>query len=184
MSYSLQQHGPVAIHAPLPSIISWSWLEFMSIELVMLSNYLILCHLLILPSVFASIRVFSNDSALRIWWPKHWSFRFSISPSNEYSGLISFRIDWLDSLVDQGTLTSLVQHHSLKASILWCSAFFMVQLSHQYMTTRKTIALTIQTSWAVHLFQMSLIQTIYRPLLLFWVFKLICSCIFRAKFFR
>ena len=102
------------------------------------SNHLLVCHsLLLLPSVFSSIRVFSNESTLRIRWPKYWSFSFSISPSNEYSGLISFRIDWFDLLVVQGTLKSLLQHHSSKASILWCSAFFMVQLSHPYITTGK-----------------------------------------------
>ena len=106
------------------------------------SNYLILCHPLLLPSVCPSISVFSNESALYIRWPKYWSFSFSISPSNEYSGLISFRMDWLDLLAVQGTLKSLLQHHSSKASILQCSAFFMVQLSHPYMTTGKTIALT------------------------------------------
>ena len=107
------------------------------------SNYLIFCHLLLLlPSIFPSIRVFSNDSALRIRWPKYWSFSFNISPSNEHSGLISLRMDWLDLLVVQGTLKSLLQHHSSNASILWHSAFFIVQLSHPYMTTGKTIALT------------------------------------------
>ena len=111
-------------------------------ELVMPSNHLILCCLLLLPSIFPSIRVFSNESALRIRWPKYWSFSCSISPSNEYSGLISFRIDWLDLLAVQETLKSLLQHHSSKASILRCSAFFIVQLSHPYMTTGKTIALT------------------------------------------
>ena len=115
----------------------------MSIELVMPSNHLILCcPLLLLPSTFPSIRVFTNVSALRIRWPKYWSFSFSISPSNEYSELISFRIDWFDILAVQGILKSLLQHHSLKASILWLSAFFMVQLSHPHMTTGKTIALT------------------------------------------
>ena len=120
----------------------------MSIESVMPSNHLIHCHpLLLLPSIFPSIRVFSNESALLIRWSKYWtfSFSFSISPSSEYSELILFRIDWLDLLVVQGTLKSLLQHHSSKASILQCSAFFMVQLSHPYMTTGKTIALTIQT---------------------------------------
>ena len=118
----------------------------MSTELVMPSNHLILCHLLLLlPSIFPTIRVFSNELALCIRWPEYWSFSFSISPSNEYSGLISFRIDWLDLLAVQGTLKSLLQHHRSKASILQCSAFFMVQLSHLYMTTGKTIALTIQT---------------------------------------
>ena len=116
----------------------------MSIESVMPFNYLILCHpLLLLPSMFPIIRVFSNESVLHIRWPKYWSF--NISPSNEYSGLISFRIDWFDLLVVQGTLKSLFQHHSSKASILGCSAFLMVQLSHPYMTTGKTIALTRQT---------------------------------------
>ena len=107
------------------------------------SNHLILCRpLLLLPSIFPSIRVFSNESALGSRWPKYWSFSFSISPSSEYSGLISFRMDWLYLLAVQGTLKNLLQHHSSKASILWCSAFFIVQLSHLYMTTGKTIALT------------------------------------------
>ena len=108
------------------------------------SNHLILCHLL-LPSIFPSIRVFSNESTLHIRWPKYWSFSFSISPPNEYSGLISFRMDWLDLLAIQGTLKSLLQHHSSKASILRCSAFFAVRISHPYMTTGKTVALTRQT---------------------------------------
>ena len=117
--------------------------KLMSIELVMPSSHLILCRLLLLlPSIFANIRVISNESVLRIRWPKYWSFSFSISPSNEYSGLISFRMDWLDFLAVYGTLKSLVQHHSSKASILQCSAFFVVQLSHPYMTTGKTIVLT------------------------------------------
>ena len=115
----------------------------MSVESVMPSNHLILCHpLLLLPSIFPSIRVFSNESALYIRWPKYCSFSFNISPSNEHPGLISFRMDWLDLLAVQGTLKSLLQHHSSKASILWCSAVFKVQLSHPYMTTGKTIALT------------------------------------------
>ena len=115
----------------------------MSTESVRPSNHLILCHPLLLPaSILPSIRVFSNESALRIRWPKCWSFSFNISPSNEYSGLISFRMDWLDLLAVQGALKSLLQHHSSKASILRCSAFFTVQLSHPYMTTGKTIALT------------------------------------------
>ena len=118
----------------------------MSIESMMPSNNLILCHpLLLLPSIFPSIRVFSNESALCIRWPKYWSFSFNISPFNEHSGLISFRMDCLDLLVVQGTLKSLLQHHSSKASVLQCSAFFMVQLSHLYITTGKTIALTIWT---------------------------------------
>src|SRR5574338_410037 len=117
----------------------------MSVELVMPSNHLILCHpLLLLPLVFLSIRVFSNESAL-IRWPKYWSFSFSISPSNGHPGLISFRMDWLDLLAVQGTLKSLLQHHSSKASVLLRSAFFIVQLSHPYVTTGKTIALTRQT---------------------------------------
>ena len=114
----------------------------MSIDLVMPSNYLILCHPLLLSSIFPSIRVFSNESVVRIRWPKHWSFSFSISPSNEYSGLISFRIDWFDILAVQGIPKSILQHHSLKASILRHSAFYISQLSHPYMTTGKTIALT------------------------------------------
>ena len=117
-----------------------------SIESVMPSDHLILCHPLILqPSVFPSIRVFSNESALCIRWPKYWSFSFNISPSNEYPGLISFRMDWLDLLEVQGTLKSLLQYHSSKASILRCSAFFIVQFSHPYMTTGKTITLTRRT---------------------------------------
>ena len=118
----------------------------MSIELVMPPNHFILCHsLLLLPSTFPSIRIFSNESALHIRWPKYWTFSFNISPYNEYSGLISFRMDWLDLLVVQGTLKSLLQHHSSKASILQGSAFFTVQLSHPYMTTGKIITLTRQT---------------------------------------
>ena len=124
---------------------SQSLLKLMSIELVMPSNHLIFCHPLLLRSVFPSIRVFSSELALRIMWPKYWSFSFSLSPSNEYSGLISFRIDWFDLLAVQGTLQSLLQHHSSKASIIWRSAFFMVQLSHPYLTAGKTIALTVWT---------------------------------------
>ena len=136
----------VAPLAALASTVSWSLLKFMSTELVMLSNHLILCRpLLLLSSVFHDIRVFSNESALLIRQPKYWSFSFSISPFSEYSGPISFRMDWFDLLTAQGTLKSLLQHHSSKASILWCSAFFMAQLSHPYMTTGKTIALTIWT---------------------------------------
>ena len=122
---------------------SQSLLKLMSIELVMPSNHLILCHPLLLPpSIFPSIRVFSNESAICIRWPKYWSFSFNINPSNEHPGLISFRMDWLDLLAVQGTLKSLLQHHSSKASILQSSAFFIVQLSHPYMATGKTIALT------------------------------------------
>ena len=124
---------------------SWNLLKLMAINLVMPSNYLILCSpLLLLPSIFPSIRVFSSESALRISWPKYWSFSFNISPSNEHSGLIFFRMDWLDLLAVQGTLESLLQHHSSKASIIQHSAFFKVQLSHPYMTAGKTIALTRQ----------------------------------------
>ena len=126
--------------------ISRSLLKLMSIESVMPSNYLTLCHpLLLLPSIFPNIKGFSNESVLRIRWPKYWSFSFSMSPSNEYSGLTSFRMDWLDLLAVQGTLKSLLQHDSSKVSILQSSAFFIVQLSHPYMTTGKTKALTRRT---------------------------------------
>ena len=135
-----------ARQASLSITISRSSLRLMSIESVMLCNHLILCHpLLLVPSVFPSIRVFSDESALRIRWPKHWSFSFNVSLSIEHSGLISFKMDWLDLLIVQGTLKSVLQHHSSKASILWHSAFFVVQLSHPYMTTGKTIALTRKT---------------------------------------
>ena len=135
-----------ASQAPLFLTISKSLLKLMSIESVILCNHLILCcPLFLLPSLFLSIRVFSNESALCLRWPKYWNFSFSISHSNEYSGLISFRIDWFDLLAVQGTLKSLLQHHNSKTSILCFSAFFMVQLSHPYMITGKTIAFTIQT---------------------------------------
>ena len=131
-----------AHQASLSITNSWSPPKPMFIELVMPSNHLILCHpLLLLPSIFPSIRVFSSESALRIRWPEYWSFSFNISPSNEHPGLI-FKMDWLDLPAVQGTLKSLLQHHSSKASILWCSAFFIVQLSHPFMTPGKTIALT------------------------------------------
>ena len=130
--------------APPSSTISRSLLKFMSIESMMLSNHLILCCPLLLPSIFPSIKVFFSESALQFRRPNYWSFSFSSSPSNEYSGLISFRIDWFDLLAVPGTLQGLLQHHSLKAPILRRSAFFMVQLSHPYMTTGKSIALTIQ----------------------------------------
>ena len=133
------------LQASLSFTVSQSLLKLMSIESVMPPKHLILCHPLLQPSIFPSISVFSNESALCIKWPKYWSFSFSISPSNEYSGLVSFRIDWLVLLPVQGTLKSLLQHHSSKASIHWHSAFFIVQLSHPYMTTGKTIALTLQT---------------------------------------
>ena len=132
-----------ARQASLSFTISQSLLRLVSIESAMPSNHLILCcPLLLLPSIFPSKRVFPNESVLRIRWPKYWSFSFSINPSNEYSGLIAFRIDWFDLRAVQGPLKSLFQHHSSKVSILWHSAFFIVQLSHPYMTTRKTTALT------------------------------------------
>ena len=144
VSNSLQPYG---LQHGLP--VHHQLLEFTqtyAIELVMPSNHLILCHPLLLPPlIFPSIRVFSNESVLHIRWPKYWSFSFNISPSNKYSGLISFRMDWLDLLAVQGSLKSLLQHHSSKVSILWHSAFFIVQLSHPYMTTGKTIALTSRT---------------------------------------
>ena len=130
-----------ACQTTLSIINSWSLLKLMYIESVMPYNHLILCHpILLLPSIFPSIRGFSNESALHIRWPKYWSFSFNISPSNEHPGLIYFRMDWLNLLAVQGTLKSLLQHHSSKASVLWCSAFFIVQLSHPYMTIGKTIA--------------------------------------------
>ena len=146
MSSSFVTPWTAARQASLSITNSWSLLKLMSIDSVMPSNHLILCRpLLLLPSIFPSIRVFSNESVLHIGWPKYWSFSFSISPSNEYLGLISFRMDWLDPLAVQGTRKSLLQHHSSEASILRCSAFFMVQLSYPYMNTGKTIALTRQT---------------------------------------
>ena len=141
LSNSLWPHG--LKHTRIPSTVSQSLLRLMSIESVMPSNHLILCRpLLLLPSIFPSIRVFSNESVPHIRWPKYWSFSFSLRPSNEYSGLTSFRMDWLDLLAVQGTLKSLLQQHSSKASILRHSAFFIIQLSHPYMTTGKAIALT------------------------------------------
>ena len=126
----------------VPITNSWSLLTLISIELLMPSNHLILCHPILLPSILPSIKVFSNESVLHNGWPKYCSFSFSISSSNEYSGLISFQIDWLDLLAVQGTLKNVLRHHSSKAPILWCSAFFIVKLSHSYMTIGKTIALT------------------------------------------
>ena len=144
VSDSLRSHESQR-QASLSITNSWSSPKLMSMESVMPSSHLILCRpLLLLPSIFPSIRVFSNESALHIRWPKYWSFSFNISPSNKHPGLI-FRMDWLDLLAVQGTLESLLQHHSSKASILRCSAFFTVQLSHPYMTTGKTIALTRRT---------------------------------------
>ena len=161
----------------------WSLLKFMSIELVIPSNNLILCRsFLLLPSIFPNIRVFSNESVFYTRWPKYWSFSFSISPSNEYSGLIAFRMDWLDLLAVQGTLKSLLQHHSSQASILWCSAFFTVQLSHPYMTTGKTIALARWTfvGKVMSLFNMlSLLMKLYNMLSgLVITFLLRSSCFF------
>ena len=132
-----------ACQASLPITLSQSLLKLMAIESMMPSNYFMFCHPLLLPSIFPSIWAFSNELALLIRWSKYWSFSFSISPSNEYSGLISFRMDWLDLLAVQGTLMSLLHLHSSKASIHRCSDFFMVQLSHPYMTTGKTVALTM-----------------------------------------
>ena len=146
VSCSLQSHGLHHARLPCPITISWSLLKLMCIESLMPSNHLILCHpLLLLPSIFPNISVFSNESALHIRWPKYWTFSFSLSPSNEYSGLISFRIDWFDVLAIPGTLKHLFKHHSLKASFLQHSAFFIVQLSHPYETTGKTKALTRRT---------------------------------------
>ena len=151
MFSSVQSHSRIRLFATLSSAArqtslsitnSPSLLKLVSIESVMPSNHLILCRPLLLPSIFPSIRVFSNESALCIRWPKYWSFSFNISPSNEHSGLISFRMDWLDLFAVQGTLKSLLQYYSSKASILQHSAFFIVQLSHPYMTTGKTVALT------------------------------------------
>ena len=143
---TLRPHGLQHARPPCPYTNSQSLLKLMSIESVMPSNHLVLCHpLLLLPSISPSIRVFSNESVLSIRGPKNWSFSFSISPSNEYSGLISFRMDWLDLFAVQGTLKSLLQHHSSKASVLRRLTFFIVQLSHPYMTTGKTIALTRRT---------------------------------------
>ena len=148
MSNSLQPRDPrtAACQDSLSFTNSQTLFKLMSIESVMPSNHLILCHPLLLPpSIFPSIRVFSQESVIHIRWPNDWSFIFSISPFNEYSGLISFRMDWFDLFAVCGTLKSLLQYHSSKASVLWCSAFFIVQLSHPYMTTGKTIALTRQT---------------------------------------
>ena len=139
---------PWTRQASLSITNSWSSLKLRSTESVMPSNYLILCHPLVLPpSIFPSIRVFSSESVLRIRWPKYWTFSFSISPSNEYSEVISFRMDWLDLFAIQGTLKSLLQHHSSKASIILCSAFFIVQLSHPYMTAGKTKALNTKQGY-------------------------------------
>ena len=146
VSDSLRPHGLQHSRPPCPSATPGVYSNWCPLSRLMPSNHLILCcPLLLLPSIFPSIRVFSNESALCIRWPKYWSFSFNVSPSNEYSVLISFRLDWLDLVAVQGILKHLLQHHSSKASILWCSAFFIVQLSHPYMTTGKTIALTSRT---------------------------------------
>ena len=159
-----------------------SLLKFMSIESMMLFNHLILCcPLLLLPSIFPSVRVFSNGLALRIKWPKNWRFSFSICPSNEYSGLISFRMDWFNLLTIQGTLKSLFQHHSSKASILWHSAFFMVQLSHPYMTTGKTIALTRRTLVALVSYECNWSSMCRKALSVPFQFSSLC-CSLQCKF--
>ena len=164
----------VAGQASLSITNSWSLLKLMSIKLVMPSNHLILCHpLLLLPSTYPSIRVFPNESVLCIRWPKYWHFSFSISPSNEYSGLTSFRTDWLDLLAVQGTLKSLLQYHSSRASILWHSAFFIVQLFHPYMTTGKSIA---STRWTFVSKVMSLLFNI--------LFRLVIAFLPRSKWSR
>ena len=170
---SVQSHSRVRLfatpwiaarQASLSIINSWSSLRLMSIESAMPSSHLILCHpLLLLPPIPPSIRVFSNESTLCMRWPKYWSFSFSIIPSKEHPGLISFRMDWLDLLAVQGTLKSLLQHHNSKASILQCSVFFTVQLSHPYMTTGKTIALT---SWTFVGKEMSLLFNILSRLVI------------------
>ena len=162
-----------------------SLVQFMSIELVMPSNRLILCFLLLLlPSIFPNIRVFSKESALHIKWPKNWSFSFSLSPSNEYSGLISFKIYWFAFLALQVMLKSLLQHYNLKASILWCSAFFMVQLSHPYMTTEKSIALT---TWTFVSKVMSLLFNMLSKFVIAFLPRskclLICGCNYYLKWF-
>ena len=164
-SGSVMSLWPLGHQTSLSFTISRTLLKLMSIESVIPSNHLVLCHpLLLLPSVFPGIRVFSNESALRIMWPKYWSFSFSISPSKEYSEIISFRIDWFNLLAVQGTLESLLQHHSSKTSILWCSAFFMVQLSYPYMTTGKTIAFSSR-------------KGLDRPLLAKWCLCFLIQCL-------
>ena len=146
MSSSLQPHGPQHTRPPCPSPTPRVYSNLCPLSSMMPSSHLILCHPLLLPhSIFPSIRVFSNESVLRIKWPKYWNFSFNISPSNEHPGLIFFRMDWLNLLAVQWTPKSLLQHHSSKASVLRCSAFFIVQFSHPYMTTGKITALTIQT---------------------------------------
>ena len=170
MSDSLWPHGLQHARPPYPSPIP----EFMFIELVIPSSHLILCHpLLLQPSIFPSSRIFSNESVLLIRWPKYWSFSFSISPSNEYSGLIPLRMDWFELLEVQGTLKSLLQHHISKASIFWFSAFFIVQLSCPYMTTGKTIALTRQTLVSK---VMSLLFNMLSTLVIDFLLRSCCCC--------
>ena len=162
-----------AYQASLSITNSWSLLKLMSIELVMPSNHLILCYpLLLLPSIIPSTRVFSNELVLCMRWPEYWSFSFSISPSNEHPGLISFRMNWLDLLAVQGTLKSLLQHHSLKAPIVWCSVFFTVQLSHPYMTAGKTKVLTTWTF--VGKIMSLLFNMLYRLVITFLPWARIC----------
>ena len=174
VSDSLRPHG---LQVSLSFTIFWSLLKLMSIVSVMLSDHVILGHtLLLLPSNFPSIRVFPNDLALPIRWPKYWNFGFSISPSNEYSGLISFRTDWLDLLARQGTLKSLLQHHNLKVSILQCSAFFMIRLSHPYTITGKPMALTRWT------FVSKVISLLFNMLSRFVIIFLPRSFLFQRSF--
>ena len=172
MSDSLWLHGLQHTRPPCPWK-SWSLPKLMFFEPVMPSNHLIICHPLLLPSIFPSIRVFSNESTLCIRWPRYWSFSFNISPSNEHPGLISFKMDWLDLLAVQGTLKSL-QYHNSKVSILWHSAFFIVQLSHPYMTTGKTIALT---KWAFVGKVMSLLFNILSRLVITFLSRSKCLSI-------
>ena len=165
--------GTAAHQASLSFTISQSFLKLMFIKMVMPSNHLVLCcPLLLLPSIFPSIRVFSNESALRIRWPKYWNFSFNISPSKEYSGLISFRIVWLDLLAVQGTLKSLLKYHSSNASVLWHSVFFIVQLSHPYMTTGKTVAFPLtpqlKVTYPSVLFKKCVFNGILISLVFYW----------------
>ena len=172
MSDSLRPHESQHSRPPCPSPTPRVYSNLRPLSQWCHPTHLILCHpLLLLPSIFPSIRGFSNESVLYIRWPKDWSSSFSISPSNEYSGLISFRMDWLDLLSVQGTLKSLLQHHSSKASILWSSALFIVQLSHPYMTTGKTIALTLKLCKYLFLYQSIFSLSINLPILI-WINQL------------
>ena len=170
--------GTASRQACLSITNSQSLLKLMSIASVMPSNHLLLCRPLLPPSIFPSIRLFSNESFLRIRWPKYWSFSFNISPSSEYSGLISFRMDWLDLLAIQGTLKSLLQHHNSKASILWCSAFFIVQFSHPYVTIGKTTALT---RWTIVGKMMSLLFNMLSRLVIAFLPRSKCLLILRLQ---